>query len=147
MIRVLRILLGILLAASSFSDIRSRYIYSEPFWIFIVLCAVLRFSQFPPVQTAVFLLEGALPGAAAFIWSRASGKIGEGDAWCILAAGVCCGLGETFVICIFALLAVCIVFLPYAVMRRKTPVLSVPFVPFLFAAYLLICVGGSLYGN
>ena len=147
MMTALRIALGGLLAVSSAMDIRERYIYAEPFWIFAAVCLAARFAVYETGEAGVFLAAGAVPGAAALILSRISGSLGEGDAWCILAAGLCCGLEETVLMCITALLAVCIVFLPYVVVRRKGRGFKVPFVPFLFGAFVLICAGGVLYAE
>ena len=140
----LRIVFGGLLAAASVLDIKNRHIYTEPLLIFMAVCITARFVLFPPAQAAGFLAAGAVPGAAAFIWSRASGQLGEGDAWCIFAAGACCGMAQTVIMCILALCAVSIAFLPCAVIRGTGRKLKAPFVPFLFAAYLLTLAGGFI---
>lgn len=135
----IKIVLGIMLLISSVQDARKKKIL---LWV-IAACGLLvgiclpfgdRFSFFDT-------LGGIAVGGSVVVISLATGgKIGMGDGLLLCVTGV--GMGfwgnlELFGIALFLAAVISIILLIFRLADRKK---SIPFVPFLFAAYLFLTV-------
>lgn len=133
---LLKGILGILLLITALQDVRTKKI---SLWI-IVIGAIL-ICVFVPFTHKVSYIDrgvGALVGLGVMITSRATGgKIGMGDGYLLCVTGISLGFWgnmELFATALFAAALVSIVLLAFRLADRKK---SIPFIPFLFLAYLI----------
>ena len=129
------------LAAMSYFDIRDR---SVPAWMLVILTAAGAAAAADrnggaALAYAADLLPAVLSLAAALL-SR--GGIGSGDVWCIAALGLTHGAAVGGSVCIAALLlsVICSAGRLMKGARRVT----VPFIPYLLAAEIIMIVGGYI---
>ena len=128
---------AVLLAANSVVDIRSRKIALLPTLAALGTAAALRIgSGSGALLTAARLTSSAMCGIVLLAASAASGgRIGAGDGILMLAVGVMTDGAQAAATLFFGLASV----LMWALLQRlrKTPQKEVPFVPFLFAGFLI----------
>lgn len=85
-------------------------------------------------EFALSLLPGVICLFLAYISHE---QIGYGDGWVILAIGCLCPMSEVISLTMTALLLIGPMALFLFVVRRKSKNFEIPFIPFLFAAYLV----------
>ena len=128
--------LGILLLITALQDIRTKKV---SLWIIgagaVIVCALVPFTH------SISVIDrgvGILVGLGVMITSRATGgKIGMGDGYLLCVTGISFGFWgnmELFATALFAAALVSIVLLAFRLADRKK---SIPFIPFLFLAYLI----------
>ncbi len=126
----------------SFEDIRKKTIPVIPMmlWGIVGVCLHLYYGRL----SATVMAAGLIPGAAAYILSLLSHeKIGKGDAVLLMVTGVYMGFwGNIFMLWIGLVLAA-MGGVVAVTMFRKTRSYELPFVPFLFAAFLLMIAGNG----
>lgn len=128
--------LGALLLITALQDVRTKKI---SLWIIIagaiLICAFIPFTQ---SITYIDRGVGVLVGLGVIITSRATGgKIGMGDGYLLCVTGISLGFWgnmELFATALFTAALVSIVLLIFKLADRKK---SIPFIPFLFLAYLI----------
>ena len=133
---IIKGILGILLLATSLQDMRTKKI---SLWIIavgaVLICAAAPFSHGVSVADRAI---GTLVGIGILITSKATGgKIGLGDGYLLCVTGITLGFWgnmELFAIALFAAAIVSIFLLAFRLADRKK---SIPFIPFLFLAYLV----------
>ncbi len=133
-------ILGILLLVTSLQDVRTKKIN---LWIIavgaVLICAGVPFSHSISIVDRAI---GTLVGVGIIITSKATGgKIGMGDGYLLCVSGICLGFWgnmELFAIALFAAALVSIILLLFRLADRKK---SIPFIPFLFVAYLIHLIG------
>lgn len=137
--RIVKVILFFYLLAASAEDIRDRTV-SLPLALTLgILSAVphlLARESFPA------WIAGVLPGSfliGAAYFTRQS--VGYGDGLVTAVAGLCLGLQAGVAILMMALFLLCPVSLVLFIWKRDGK-RTLPFVPFLFAAYLLWLVFG-----
>ncbi len=133
-----------ILLAGSVMDIRKKELPRGFLLLSALLCALLVLLGKPEWFE---LLLGLLPGVVMWIAGRLSGCIGEADAVLVLCLGAMYGLsgsGEQlmYALLLAALAAIFLISLKHAKKRS-----TLPFVPFLFAGFLLFCLRGYIYGG
>ncbi len=134
--QIIKVILGILLFVTSLQDVRTKKI---SLWIIaagaVLICAGVPFSNSISVADRAI---GTLVGVGILITSKATGgKIGMGDGYLLCVTGISLGFWgnmELFAIALFAAAIVSIILLIFRLADRKK---SIPFIPFLFVAYLI----------
>lgn len=162
--RILKIILLIYLAAAAVRDIRSRQVALRPALTMALLGAVLMTAptlctgspdadslygmSLADTAGSIFqmllsCLTGTLPGVFLLIagWSTKQ-QVGYGDGIVLLVIGIYLGFSASLSILLTALLLIAPVSLFYIVCRRAGRKKQLPFVPFLFAGYLLWLAAG-----
>lgn len=95
-------------------------------------------------MSAFFVLTGILTGAGMVVLSHVShGEIGSGDGWVLCACGACLGFRQTLILLMTALffsMAYCAFML---LIGRKKRHDTVPFIPFLMAAFMCMTAAGG----
>lgn len=133
---ILILIITAVLAVCSISDLRARRIHLLSVSVGGIAAAVCLLTGGWPA--AARGAAGMLPGALLYICSRATGgKIGTGDAAVLTVIGMGTGLIQALLILCtgFALTAVPAGYLCFKGKSGRNT--RLPFVPFLFAAYLL----------
>lgn len=94
------------------------------------------------VQDAVFSLVGCLLcGMFLLVGNRLSkGGIGGGDIKLLSCVGLLCGLYMVFTLLVLALICCCVLMIPVMIGRKLTLQNSVPFGPFIYLGYVLMCL-------
>lgn len=134
--QIIKVILGILLFVTSLQDVQTKKI---SLWIIaagaVLICAGVPFSHSISVTDRAI---GTLVGVGILITSKATGgKIGMGDGYLLCVTGISLGFWgnmELFAIALFAAAIVSIILLIFRLADRKK---SIPFIPFLFVAYLI----------
>lgn len=128
--------LGVLLLVTALQDIRTKKIS-----LWIVVAGAVLVCVFVPFTHSVSVIDrgvGTLVGLGVMITSKATGgKIGMGDGYLLCVTGISFGFWgnmELFATALFAAALVSIVLLVLKLADRKK---SIPFIPFLFLAYLI----------
>jgi leader peptidase (prepilin peptidase)/N-methyltransferase len=135
--RTLLLILGVLLFICSLQDFLRKRVY---LWI-IGIGAVLTFVCLPFMEkiSIANCIGGLTVGLVILLISKMTGgKIGMGDGILLCVTGI--GLGfwnnlELFGVALFLAAVLSIILMILRVVDRKT---SIPFIPFLFAGYLII---------
>ena len=87
------------------------------------------------------VLWGLVPGLLWFLLARVTGEsVGYGDAWVLLAVGIVLGGSDTLLMCTAAVFLAGIIALVLLVFFHKNRKYQMPFLPFLMAGYLCVCV-------
>lgn len=156
---ILEIILLIYLAAAAARDIRNRRVALRPALTIALLGAMLQlaptlcagspdtgplYSTFPTntagriFRILLSCLIGTLPGIFLLTagWSTRQ-QVGYGDGIVLLVIGIYLGFSASLSILLTALLLIAPVSLFYIVCRKAGRKKQLPFVPFLFAGYLL----------
>ncbi len=137
---IIKGVLGILLLATALQDVRTKRI---SLWI-ILLGAVLICAGIPFAKeiTIIDRVLGTLVGVVILITSKASrGKIGMGDGYLLCVTGICLGFWSNMELFALALFAAALVSILLLILRLADRKKSIPFVPFLFLAYLIQSIG------
>lgn len=126
--------ISILLGIGSVMDIKTREI---PNWIsvFIAFLAVINFR---PEN-----LWGLVVAAVFFVTALVTGKICGGDVKLITALSVVCGLWGSFLLLLFAQIAMLIYYAGnyiFCKINGKTADKALPFVPFITFGYVLAAI-------
>lgn len=125
----------LLLGICAWRDYKERQI---PLSLLLIMSgAAVLFAAFCPRESLSAIIEGAFVGAFFFLISKLTKQaIGYGDSWLILILGV--HLGASLALQLFLLASfvagVCSLFLLIKSHWNKR--MGIPFVPFLFFAYL-----------
>ena len=133
-----------ILLAGSVMDIRKKELPRIFLLVCGLLCALLVLQGKPGWDE---LLMGLLPGVVLWVAGKLSACIGEADAVLVLCLGALYGLSGSGEQLMYALLlaAVAAIFLISLKHAKKRSTL--PFVPFLFAGFLLFCLRGYFNGG
>ncbi len=137
--RILIVIIGALLLICAIHDLINKRVYV---WL-IGLGGILTFTCLPFIGklNITDCIGGLAIGLATILISKATaGKIGMGDGILLCVTGI--GLGfwnnlELFGIALFLAAILSILLLVFRLADRKK---SIPFIPFLFAGYLIIVV-------
>lgn len=124
-------------------DVRTRQI---PNWLFaLFLAGAVLFRLVTGQLFRLTVLAGIGIGAVVLLAAKKMPRqLGEGDGWMVLVLGVCEGGWA----CMESLLAGMLLAAAAAILllltRRGSLKTTLPFVPFLFAGYLLWCACGGI---
>lgn len=165
----LAIVVFLMLAIPAISDIRSRDFLVLPPVLLFLAGLILKIALLIPVKSPGILsgesldirlwlpagrivsglwqecrqmAAGMLPGAAFFLLNHVSPQsAGTGDAFLILLLGILCGFTRTLFGCLTALGCISLYGAAAALRRGKWENMTLPFLPFLLAGYLvsLVC--------
>ena len=136
-------ILLILLAAASVQDLRYRQVFvpaaASGAAAGIVITAVCG------DMTYLSAAAGILSGTGVILFSRLTGgAVGSGDGWIIAACGSLMGFADGMALLLTASLLMMPVSALLLLTRRKKKTDTLPFVPFLMAAYLLYLASGGM---
>ena len=128
-----------MLALCSAEDIRRSRIRLNPLLAFGILGIFLHMLW--RMQSIEDLLMGMTVGVALlFVSVLTGGKIGVGDAVLLMVTGIYLGLRQNLELFLYGLFLCSLWALGLLILRKKNRKDSVPFVPFLRAAYMGILV-------
>lgn len=83
-------------------------------------------------------LVAMIPGVFLYFFAKISGeKVGFGDAWTIIVMGIYMDIGDVLIVGVFSITISGIVALLLIVIWKKKRDYEIPFIPFLFAGYLM----------
>ena len=139
------IVLGIFLAWQAIEDVKSKSIRIDAVVFFGIFGIVLRLLESGfQVNTVKELLVVCIPGGVFIIISYLfSGMIGEGDGMIFLISGIYMGMMKNVLLIYFSFLLVSIGGLGVVLFyRKRNRGKSYPFVPFIFAAFLVLELWG-----
>ncbi|MBO6214730.1 MAG: prepilin peptidase [Lachnospiraceae bacterium] len=130
---------GILVLAGSIEDIRKRSLPSIPLILGIIICA---FSGFLLSGTDKGeLIAGGILGGAIMLFSIFSGeKLGKADALVFIALGLSLGIWRTLNLMWLSFLAAGLTGLILIVFLHKPKNSTLPFLPFVAAAYIILII-------
>ena len=130
---------GILVLVGSIEDIRKRSLPSIPLILGIIICA---FSGFLLSGTDKGeLIAGGILGGAIMLFSMFSGeKLGKADALVFIALGLSLGLWKTLNLMWLSFLAAGLTGLILIVFLHKPKNSTMPFLPFVAAAYIILII-------
>ena len=130
------LVLGVGLGVSAFEDFRTKKLSSLP--IFLTGLAGIILTAVGGEYKNWNLLFRLIPGALVFLaaWSTKE-SIGYGDAWIILELGCFLPVEEILSVCMAAITIAAFTALLLIVAGHKKGKTQIPFVPFLFGAYIL----------
>lgn len=124
-----------MLALCSAEDIRRKRIRLNPLLAFGILGIFLHMLW--RMQSIEDLLMGMTVGVALlFVSVLTGGKIGVGDAVLLMVTGIYLGLRQNLELFLYGLFLCSLWALGLLILRKKNRKDSVPFVPFLLAAYM-----------
>ncbi len=132
------------LSMNSFQDIRKRQVYLSVIVIYGVLGILYVFWH---RDNLAVLLLGAVPGLLLMCVGKASGgALGMGDGLAVMISGIYMGIWNTleFIALSLFLAAVWAGFLMFV--KKKGRKASFPFVPFMLAAYVMLCLIQAVEG-
>ena len=130
------------LAVASTIDWLYQYVPMRWLLLFLGGAGIYRFFYGDLLQWSTLLC--LLPGFLAFgVTQLTKGALGEADDWLLLGLGIAIGPEQTLAISVLAFLGAAAVAGVIRLHRQET--VSLPFVPFLFAAYALVR-GAEVYG-
>ena len=109
-----------------------------------LLCALLVLQGKPGWGE---LLMGLLPGVVLWAAGKLSGCIGEADAVLVLCLGAMYGLSGSGELLMYALLLAAVAAIILISLKHAGKRSTLPFVPFLFAGFLLFCLRGYFNGG
>lgn len=140
--KTLLLSLGVLLLICAIQDLFKKRVY---LWV-IGIGAVLTFICLPFLKelSVIDCIGGLAVGLTTMLISKiTAGKIGMGDGLILCVTGV--GLGfwnnlELFGVALFLAAVLSIILMILRVVDRKK---SIPFIPFLFAGYLIIVLASK----
>lgn len=128
------VVMGMLTLCSA-EDIRRKQIRLNPVLFFGILG--IFFHMLWRVQSIENILLGMSVGVALlFLSVLTGGKIGAGDAVLLIVTGIYLGLKQNLELFFYGLLLCSMWALGLLILRKKNRKDSVPFVPFLLAAYM-----------
>ena len=133
------IVMGMLTLCSA-QDIKKKQIRLNPVLIFGILG--IFFHMLWRVHSMENMLLGMSVGVALLFFSvLTGGKIGAGDGLLLIVTGIYLGLEQNLQLFFCGLLLCSMWALGLLILRKKTRKDSIPFVPFLLAAYMgmLVC--------
>ena len=133
-----------ILLIGSVMDIRKKELPRVFLLLCIIACALLVLFEKPEW---IGLLTGLLPGVVMWIAGRLSGCIGEADSVLVLCLGAMYGLSGSGEQLMYALLLAAVVAIFLISLKHATKRSTLPFVPFLFAGFLLFCLRGYCNGG
>ena len=130
---------GILVLVGSIEDIRKRSLPSIPLILGIIICA---FSGFLLSGTDKGeLIAGGILGGAIMLFSIFSGeKLGKADALVFIALGLSLGIWKTLNLMWLSFLAAGLTGLILIVFLHKPKNSTMPFLPFVAAAYIILII-------
>lgn len=130
------------LAAGTVSDIRKKSISAKYLILWgtvnlIYLCVESLYLKNPEVNLQIVwdIIPGLVSLGLAFLTRE---QIGYGDGWVILLMGILIGVKRVLATVTAAFVLVFICSLILVVIRKAKKKTTLPFIPFLFAGYLLI---------
>ena len=124
----------------SFEDIKKKTVPVIPIMIWGIAGVVMHlyYGRISPVS----MVAGLIPGAAAYLLSMVSGeKIGRGDALLIMVTGIFMGFWGNVFMLWFGLILAALGGVVAVTMFKKGKGYELPFVPFLFAGFLIMIMG------
>ena len=129
-----KLLLLLYLGAASYTDVKRKTVSMRMAVLFGVLALAVEIY----VKDPVFVwLAGAVPGCFLLLLSRVTREaVGYGDGVTLAVIGLFTGFAQAMGIFMGALLILCPVALLFLIWKRDRK-MTLPFVPFLLAAYLL----------
>lgn len=137
--RMIVIGIGILLFVAGILDIKSRMISRRMIAVlFLACCIMLPFQNNFSILDTVGGLSIGLCAIALSVASRE--QIGKGDGMVITAVGIAVGARRCFLVVCMASFLMCITAIGVLVLRRGGRQTRLPFLPALFAGYLLCVV-------
>lgn len=142
------IYMAVLLAIGSIYD---RKYLGLPVWLLLagIMGGILGalYSLFGEDASVISVGLAFLPGVIALILSYITREqIGYGDGLLLLAMGGCLGLRQVMMIVGIALGASFVVSVALVLLRKAGRNQKLPFVPFLFAGWIMVSGGGLLFG-
>ncbi|MCI8730903.1 MAG: hypothetical protein HFH59_11460 [Lachnospiraceae bacterium] len=132
------------LSVNSFQDIRKKQVYLSAVVVYGILGILYIFLHRDHLEV---LLLGALPGILLMCVGKISGgALGLGDGLAVMISGIYMGIWKTLEFIALSLLmaAVWAGFLMFV--KKKGRKASFPFVPFMLAAYVVLCLIQTVEG-
>lgn len=134
---IIRILMGVLLAVVTVQDIRWKKIS-----VGIVLAAGVLLCICIPFSSGLYVIDrllGLALGIGLVLLSLATGgKIGIGDGLVLAVTGIGLGFWNNIELFAIALTMAAVFSIGLLVLRKANRKKAIPFMPFLFGAYLII---------
>ncbi|MDE7185029.1 MAG: prepilin peptidase [Lachnospiraceae bacterium] len=137
--RIIVIGIGILLFAAGLIDIKSRQISRRMIVVlFLACCATLPFRRYISILDTVGGLAVGLSIIGLSVISKE--QIGKGDGLVLAAVGIAFGARRCFLVLCIASFLMCMTAIGLLFLRRGSRQTRLPFLPALFAGYLLCVV-------
>lgn len=132
-----KICVFIMLMICSITDVRKKVIYARFCIMFFVMGCFIEVINHDSWGWRI--LTGMLPAALIYFMSIISGEnIGKGDAAVFLGIGSWLGGMRSAEIFLLALLCTVIISVPVMIVKNKSIKTSVPFIPFVTIAFMII---------
>lgn len=129
-----------MLALCSAEDIRKKKVCLNPILAFGILGVV--FHMLWQLQSIGNLLLGMMVGVSMlFLSVLSAGKVGAGDGLVLLVTGIYLGLEQNLVLLLYGVFLCGIWAIFLVVFQKKNKKDTIPFIPFLLAAYICILAG------
>lgn len=132
-------LIMILLGCCTYFDIKEKKVPILP--IFLCVAVSVGFSIYQKDFSVKSFLSGLVLGIVFCVFSLLSkGGLGMGDSIIAGACGVCIGFYETLGLFFFGFLFAGLTGAAFMAVKKKGMKTELPLVPFLYAAYSMLCV-------
>lgn len=123
------------LIVSGIMDIRTRRV---PVWILALGGALAVWAAFSRQSGCVEAVKGMLPGAVLVLTAFVTGKAGYGDGIVLCCLGMAMGWEKSILLFGISLFLICLCALVLLAMRRVGKNTSLPFLPFLAVAWIIV---------
>lgn len=136
---IIKILIGLMLLIATFQDIKWKKIkVSSVIIAGTCLCICVPFSTYLSVTDR---LLGLSLGLGLILLSKATGgKIGMGDGLVLAVTGIGLGFWNNIELFAIGLTMAAVFSIGLLLLRKANRKKAIPFMPFLFGAYLLLCI-------
>lgn len=132
------------LSVNSYQDIRKGQIFLRVTAVYGLLGVLYIYLN---RQSLMLLLLGAVPGVLLVCIGKASGgALGLGDGLAVLVCGIYMGIWKAVEFITMALLLAAVWAGFLMLIKKKGRKASFPFVPFLLAAYVILCLMQTVEG-